>query len=145
MTATLGRPSTHSTTEARSRTVMEHLERDVVVVGAGVTGLTAATRLAAAGKSVVVLEARERIGGRLWTDVVDGQMREIGGQWVSPEQTALLETLDELGLQTYSRYREGESLYITRDGELRRLPATSSRRESGPSPRSPGSSRFWTA
>jgi putrescine oxidase len=121
MTATLGRPSTHSTTEARSRTVMEHLERDVVVVGAGVTGLTAATRLAAAGKSVVVLEARERIGGRLWTDVVDGQMREIGGQWVSPEQTALLETLDELGLQTYSRYREGESLYITRDGELRRF------------------------
>jgi putrescine oxidase len=100
---------------------MEQLERDVVVVGAGVTGLTAATRLAAAGKSVVVLEARERIGGRLWTDVVDGQMREVGGQWVSPDQTALLETLDELGLETYSRYREGESVYVTRDGEVRRF------------------------
>ena len=100
---------------------VEHLERDVVVVGAGVTGLTAATRLAAAGRSVVVLEARERIGGRLWTDVVDGQMREIGGQWVSPDQTALLETLDELGLETYRRYRDGESLYVTRDGELRRF------------------------
>jgi putrescine oxidase len=100
---------------------MEHLERDVVVVGAGVTGLTAATRLAAAGKSVIVLEARERIGGRLWTEVVDGQMREIGGQWVSPDQTALLETLDELGLETYSRYRDGESIYVTRDGEVRRF------------------------
>jgi putrescine oxidase len=122
MTATaFVRSSTHPTTEDRSRNVMEQLERDVVVVGAGVTGLTAATRLAAAGRSVVVLEARERIGGRLWTDVVDGQMREIGGQWVSPDQTALLETLDELGLETYSRYRDGESLYITRDGDLRRF------------------------
>ena len=102
-------------------TVLEQLERDVVVVGAGVTGLTAATRLAAAGRSVIVLEARERIGGRLWTEVVDGQLREIGGQWVSPDQTALLETLDELGLETYSRYRDGESLYITRDGEVRRF------------------------
>ncbi|MFW3168911.1 FAD-dependent oxidoreductase [Geodermatophilus sp. CPCC 206100] len=100
---------------------MEHLERNVAVIGAGVTGLTAATRLAAAGKTVVVLEARERVGGRLWTEVVDGQLREIGGQWVSPDQTALLETLDELGLETYSRYRDGESLYITRDGELRRF------------------------
>jgi hypothetical protein len=118
MTATL---LVRSRTEGTSRTTMEILERDVVVVGAGVTGLTAATRLAAAGMSVVVLEARERIGGRLWTDVVDGQMREIGGQWVSPDQTALLETLDELGLETYSRYRDGESLYITRDGELRRF------------------------
>jgi putrescine oxidase len=118
MTATM---LVRSRTEGTSRTAMEILERDVVVVGAGVTGLTAATRLAAAGMSVVVLEARERIGGRLWTDVVDGQMREIGGQWVSPDQTALLETLDELGLETYSRYRDGESLYITRDGELRRF------------------------
>ena len=122
MTATMtGTVLVQPHTEGPSGTVMEHLERDVVVVGAGVTGLTAATRLAAAGRSVVVLEARERIGGRLWTDVVDGQMREIGGQWVSPDQTALLETLDELGLETYSRYRDGESLYITRDGELRRF------------------------
>ena len=126
MTATMAATMTatgpvRSHTEGTPGAVMEQLERDVVVVGAGVTGLTAATRLAAAGQSVVVLEARERIGGRLWTDVVDGQMREIGGQWVSPDQTALLETLDELGLETYSRYRDGESLYITRNGELRRF------------------------
>lgn len=41
---------------------------------------------------------------------------EIGGQWVSPDQTALLETLDELGLQTYDRYREGSSVYVDADG-----------------------------
>ena len=54
-----------------------------------------------------MLEARDRVGGRTWTDTIDGAMLEIGGQWVSPDQTALLALLDELGLETYSRYREG--------------------------------------
>ncbi len=92
---------------------------DVVVVGAGVTGLTAATRLTRRGLRVVVLEARDRIGGRLWTDTVDGVRLELGGQWVSPDQTALLETLDELGLQPFTRYREGENVYVGRDGRRR--------------------------
>ena len=56
------------------------------------------------------------MGGRTWTDTVDGAMLEIGGQWVSPDQTALLALLDELGLETYSRYRDGESVYIGADG-----------------------------
>lgn len=99
----------------------EILSTDVVIIGAGVTGLTAATDLVRAGHSVVVLEARDRVGGRLWTDLIDGQMYEIGGQWVSPDQTALLATLDELGLETYERYREGESVYVGRDGAAKRF------------------------
>ncbi|WP_194410727.1 flavin monoamine oxidase family protein [Microbacterium cremeum] len=100
---------------------MTELTRDVVIVGAGAAGLTAANELRKAGLSVVVLEARDRVGGRLWTDVVDGAMLEIGGQWVSPDQDALKETLAELGLETYRRYREGDSLYIGKDGELKRF------------------------
>ncbi|WP_127818210.1 flavin monoamine oxidase family protein [Microbacterium sp. CPCC 204701] len=100
---------------------MTALTRDVAIVGAGAAGLTAANELRKAGLSVVVLEARDRVGGRLWTDVVDGAMLEIGGQWVSPDQSALKETLAEMGLETYRRYREGDSLYIGRDGELKRF------------------------
>src|ERR1700709_1035936 len=100
---------------------MEWLERDVVIIGAGATGLTAAVQLQSAGLSAIVLEARDRVGGRLWTNEIDGQMYEIGGQWVSPDQTALLETLAELGLGTYDRYREGDSIYIGADGVPKRF------------------------
>ncbi|MEE2523758.1 NAD(P)/FAD-dependent oxidoreductase [Pseudarthrobacter sp. J75] len=99
---------------------MLNLERDVVIVGAGPSGLTAARQLKKAGLSVAVLEARDRVGGRTWTDTIDGAMLEIGGQWVSPDQTELLALLDELGLQTYPRYRDGESVYLGADGRHRR-------------------------
>lgn len=95
---------------------MLNLNRDVVVVGAGPSGLTAARGLKKAGLTVAVLEARDRVGGRTWTDTVDGAMLEIGGQWVSPDQTVLLDLLQELGLQTYSRYRKGDSVYIGANG-----------------------------
>lgn len=98
---------------------MSSIERDVVIVGAGASGLTAATELRKAGLSVAVLEARDRVGGRLWTDDIDGVTLEIGGQWVSPDQDALVATLDELGLETYERYRDGTNIYISPTGERR--------------------------
>jgi putrescine oxidase len=100
---------------------MTELTRDVVIIGAGAAGTTAANELKKAGLSVVVLEARDRVGGRLWTDVIDGAMLEIGGQWVSPDQDALKETIEELGLETYSRYRDGDSVYVGPDGTLHRF------------------------
>lgn len=98
---------------------MSSIERDVVIVGAGASGLTAATELKKAGLTVAVLEARDRVGGRLWTDDVDGATLEIGGQWVSPDQDALIDTLADLGLETYERYREGRNIYISPSGERR--------------------------
>lgn len=95
---------------------MATIDRDVVVIGAGPTGLTAAWELRKAGHTVAVLEARDRVGGRTWTDTVDGATLEIGGQWISPDQTALYSLLGELGIQTYERYKDGASVYIGSDG-----------------------------
>ena len=100
---------------------MTEITRDVVIIGAGAAGLTAANELKKAGLSVAVLEARDRVGGRLWTDTIEGAMLEIGGQWISPDQTALIETVDELGLDTFSRYREGDSVYVGPDGVAHRF------------------------
>jgi len=95
---------------------MQNIERDVVIIGAGPSGMTAARELKKAGLSVAVIEARDRVGGRTWSNTIDGAWLEIGGQWVSPDQTALIGLLDELGLDTYPRYREGESVYLAPDG-----------------------------
>lgn len=100
---------------------------DVIVIGAGVTGLTTAHRLAAAGRDVLVLEARDRVGGRLLNEThgdADGAGAadfEVGGQWVSPDQTALLGMIEELGLATFPRHRAGDSLYVDRSGAARRF------------------------
>jgi monoamine oxidase len=82
---------------------------DVVIVGAGLAGLTCARRLATAGASVQVLEARDRVGGRMENGALpDGQAIELGGQWIGPGQTRMYELVEELGLSTYPTYDEGE-------------------------------------
>jgi putrescine oxidase len=102
-----------------------HIQRDVVVIGAGPAGLMAARTLTKAGKTVAVLEARDRVGGRTHSDVIDGAWLEIGGQWVSPDQTELIGLLDELGKQSYPRYREGQGVYRAPDGQVTRYSGAS--------------------
>lgn len=84
---------------------------DVIVLGAGLAGLAAANNVAAAGKRVVVLEARDRVGGRLKNGTLeDGQWIELGGQWIGPTQDRMYELVEELGLKTITTYNAGSTL-----------------------------------
>jgi Flavin containing amine oxidoreductase len=84
---------------------------DVVVVGAGLAGLYAARRLAAAGVDVIVVEAQERVGGRTWTEHLDGDaFIDHGGQWVSPGQDRILALAEELGVSLFPSWGEGAAV-----------------------------------
>ena len=100
------RQRTARTGRAKGLSVSE--EADVVVVGAGLAGLTAARDLAALGHSVIVLEARDRVGGRVvsWP-AGDGQVAEMGGQYAGPTQDAILALAAELDVATFPTYDDG--------------------------------------
>ncbi|HJQ07316.1 MAG TPA: NAD(P)/FAD-dependent oxidoreductase [Nocardioides sp.] len=85
---------------------------DVVVIGAGISGLVAARRLVAAGRSVVVLEANDRVGGRTYSLSLGGGLTtEGGGQWIGPGQDRIFALVAELGLHTFPTYDDGQSIY----------------------------------
>ena len=93
---------------------------DVAVVGAGLAGLGAARELMAAGLSVVVLEARDRVGGRLLNHTLEGgAVVELGGQWVGPTQDRVLALAEELGVGLFPTYIESEH-FLAMDGNVER-------------------------
>ncbi|MFF2494963.1 flavin monoamine oxidase family protein [Agromyces sp. NPDC058064] len=90
-------------------------ELDLIVIGAGLAGLTAARAAGAAGCTVAVLEARGRVGGRTHGGrLANGVPVELGGQWIGATQTAMLGLVDELGLETFETYDDGAAVTVHR-------------------------------
>ena len=94
----------------------------VVVVGAGLSGLAAARRLTAEGVEVVVLEARDRVGGRTEGRLLDdGTPLELGGQWIGPTQNRMYALVEELGLEHFRTHNDEGELLLDLGGRQSRL------------------------
>jgi len=109
------------------------LSRDpVVIVGAGLSGLYLARLLERTGYAVSVLEARDRVGGRIVSEMIDAEPQasvDLGPAWVWPQlQPRLSRLLEELGIEVFAQYVDGDSLLQGPDGRVQR--------HSGPSPHS---------
>jgi len=89
----------------------EQQDYDVIVVGAGLAGLCAARRLREVGKSVLVIEARDRVGGRTLSETLGGDTIDLGGQWIGPDQKRVGKLAKELGVETFPQYHAGKKVF----------------------------------
>lgn len=95
---------------------MRSVEAHTCVVGAGFAGIAAARRLQDAGLEVCVLEARDRVGGRVWNrELADGTVASVGGTWLGKGQDRLFSLCRELGMTPYPQFEDGELLLRFKD------------------------------
>ena len=100
------------------------VEADVVVVGAGLAGITAAREIERGGASVLLLEARDRVGGRLESiEIGEGNWVDVGGQWIGPTQGRIAALARTFGAETFPTHAAGENV-VEFDGKLVRYRGT---------------------
>ncbi len=99
---------------------MKHLNTDIIIVGGGLAGLNLARGLHEAGRSFVVLDARNRFGGRILSQTVGAASFDMGPAWFWPGQPRVAALIDALGLAPFEQFSTGALIYEDESGRVQR-------------------------
>ena len=94
------------------------MKTSTLIIGGGLTGLSLAYRLQMAGQDFLLVEARDRFGGRIASLYVDGEGFDLGPSWVWPGQARIAALCDHLGLALFAQHAQGVQLYEHPDGQI---------------------------
>lgn len=96
------------------------MHTQTLIIGGGLSGLSLAHRLAQAGHDYQLVEARERLGGRIKSLVIDGAKFDLGPSWVWPGQNRVAQLVSDLGLNLFEQWSVGDQLFEQPTGEVMR-------------------------
>ncbi|WP_298840963.1 FAD-dependent oxidoreductase [uncultured Roseobacter sp.] len=102
------------------------MDTDILIIGAGLAGLSLARRLEQQGMDYLLCESAGRIGGRVKTDLAGQVPVDLGPAWIWPDQPRINALARQLGLLVFDQYSKGDGLWQTVSGEVHRAPGAGS-------------------
>lgn len=97
------------------------MQTETLIIGGGLAGLSLASQLARRGEDFLLLEARDRLGGRILTETKDGGYFDLGPAWFWPGQPRIAELITRLGLSHFEQYSQGDAIYEDERGNIQRV------------------------
>lgn len=100
------------------------MKTEVLIVGGGLAGLSLADKLAREGVDFLLVEAQNRLGGRILTEDISGGAFDLGPAWFWPGQPRMAQLIDRLGLRYFEQYSAGDIVFQDQSGAVHKTVVT---------------------